>query len=228
MRSLKVFRVAAFVSACVLGALASWILAAELARPPSPKFPAAVVAPAAEQDKDEAAAAARLGVIRGDLWADDAILQAAGMQIDFAAGGATAGSESLAAARAAAEQAVRLSPHDSRMWLLIAAIDARRDPSQRLVDGPLKMSYYTAPNDPALMKLRLIIATHSEAIADPDLQLLVRGEIRTIIKGVPDLKPALVAAYRGASAPGRRFIEDELAGLDSDLLAQIRVRGAPP
>jgi len=222
------FRIATFVSAGVLAAHASWMLAAEIVRWPPPPFAGAVVAPAVERDQDKAAAAARLGVIRGDLWADDAILLAAGLQNDFAGGGATPAPAMLAAARAAAERAVRLAPHDSRMWLLIAAIASRLDWLDRRVEGPLKMSYYTAPNDPALMTLRLTIATRSEAIADPDLQLLVSGEIRTIIKGRPDLKPAIVAAHRNAVPPGRRFIEDVLGDLDPNLLAQVRARAAPP
>jgi hypothetical protein len=44
------------------------------------------------------------------------------------------------------------------IWLLITAIDARLDWLDRRVGAPLKMSYYTAPNDAALMGLRLLIA----------------------------------------------------------------------
>src|ERR1700722_3741173 len=92
--------------------------------------------PAATQEQDRAAEAARRGVIRGDLWAEDAILLAAGLQNDVAGGGITPASDTLEAARAAAERAARLAPHDSRIWLLIAAIDSRLDWLDRRIAGP--------------------------------------------------------------------------------------------
>jgi hypothetical protein len=85
------------------------------------------------------------------------------------------------------------------------------------------MSYYTAPNDVALMALRLLIATHSEAISDLDLQLLVSAEIRTIVRNRPELKPAIAAAYRNALEPGRQFIEATLRDLDPEFFATIRL-----
>jgi hypothetical protein len=226
MLSLRFFRIATFLAACVLAAYASWILAAEVVRSPSPPFIGAI--PATTQEQDRAAEAAQRGVIRGDLWAEDAILLAAGLQNDVAGGGLTPASDTLEAARTAAERAARLAPHDSRMWLLVAAIDSRLDWLDRRIEGPLKMSYFTAPNDPALMTLRLIIATRSNVIQDPDLQLLVSAEIRAIIKSRPDLRPSIIVAHRDALAPGRRFIESTLEDFDAELLAQIRAKGAPP
>jgi hypothetical protein len=67
----------------------------------------------------------------------------------------------------------------------------------------------------------------SDAISDPDLQVLVSGEIRSILKNRPDLKPAIVDAYRDSGAPGRRFIEDVLGNLDPELQTFVRTRVAP-
>jgi hypothetical protein len=215
--------------ALLLGLHAAWTLVPELARPPRPDFPAAGThAAVAGNDLDRALFAATLAAVRGDLWADGAILRAGGLQDDLDLGKTGEAPAALADARAMAERAARLSPHDARIWLLIAAIDARLDWLDRRVGAPLKMSYYTAPNDAALMGLRLLIATRSEAIADPDLQVLVSGELRTIVKNEPDLKGAILAAHRDALPQGREFIEATLRDVDPDLLAAIRGRGAGP
>jgi hypothetical protein len=222
-------RVGIFVLALLLGVHAAWMLATELVRPERPDFPAAGAhAAAAEHDLDRAVAAATLAAVRGDLWADVAILLAGGVQDDIDAGRTGEAPAALSDARATAERAARLSPHDSRMWLLLAAIDARLDWLDRRIGAPLKMSYYTGPNDTALMGLRLLIATRSEAIADPDLQILVSGEIRTIVKTRPDLKGAILAAHRDALPQGRELIEATLRDFDPDLLATMGARGARP
>jgi hypothetical protein len=90
------------------------------------------------------------------------------------------------------------------------------------VTGPLKMSYYAGPNEPSLIPLRISIATHSDSITDPELQILVGGEIRTIITRKPNLKPVIIDAYRNAPPEGRRFIETQVGELDPSLLASLR------
>jgi len=227
-RSLLIFRYGIAVAAVVLGAEAAWTLGAELMRPPRPSFPSALLAAAtAEHDRDgtaaaEAGAAARFAGLRGDLWADDAVLLAAG-RLNEASGIRTPTTlRDLAAARDAAVRAVQLAPHDSRIWLLIAAIDAARYGRDRRVAAPLKMSYYTGLYDPALMPLRLRIATRSDAIVDDGLQLLVSADLRAIIKTRPDMKAAITAAYRSATTQGRIFLVDAVYDLDPQLIASIQ------
>jgi len=227
MRSLVAFRCGILVASVVLGGEAAWTLAAELMRPPRPAFPAALLtATTAANDRDEAAAeasaAARFAGLRGDLWADDAVLLAAGRLNETVGIRTAAAVRELAAARDAAARAVQLAPHDSRIWLLIAAIDAARYGRDRRVAAPLKMSYYTGLYDPALMPLRLQIATRSDAIGDDGLQLLVSADLRAIIKTRPDLKPAIAAAYRSATAQGRIFLVDAVYDLDPQLIASIQ------
>ena len=84
------------------------------------------------------------------------------------------------------------------------------------------MSYYAGPNELSLMPLRIKIATQSTAITDPELQILVGAEIRTIITRKPDLKPVIVAAYRNALPEGRRLIETQVRELDPGLLSSLR------
>jgi hypothetical protein len=227
MRSLVAFRCGILVASVVLGTEAAWTLAAELMRPPRPAFPAALLtATTAGNDRDgaaaEAAAAARFAGLRGDLWADDAVFLAAGRLSETNGIRSAAALRELTAARDAAARAVQLAPHDSRIWLLIAAIDAARYGRDRRVAAPLKMSYYTGLYDPALMPLRLRIATRSDAIGDDGMQLLVYADLRAIIKTRPDLKPAIAAAYRSATAQGRVFLVDAVYDLDPQLIASIQ------
>ena len=122
-------------------------------------------------------------------------------------------------ARATAEKAATLSPHDARIWLLLANQDCQL---HREASGTLKMSYYTGPNEIVLMPLQLLVATCSDAINDAELQTFVAREIRLIVTHEQYLKPAIVAAYQNATPSGKRFIETVVGDLDSGLMATIR------
>ena len=100
-------------------------------------------------------------------------------------------------ARASAEKAARLSPHDARVWLLLASLDCLQ---RREASSPLKMSYYTGSNEIALMPLRLLVATCSDAINEPEIQPLGgKRPCRLILAKDRNPKPAILAAYQNAS-----------------------------
>lgn len=213
-------RVAAMVFATVLGLGGAWLAAVAAIRPDVPFFPGnATGAEAAAADRGAAGTAAAIGMLRGDLWADYAITLAP--QIAATITPREAPAATLDAARAAALRAAALAPHDSRVWLLLAAIDSRLGRRAHNPLGPLKMSYYTGPNETALTPLRILIATRSDAVADPDLQLLIGGELRTIVRQNPALRPLVIAAYRNARPDGKHFIETTVGDLDPDLLAAL-------
>ena len=69
----------------------------------------------------------------------------------------------------------------------------------------LKMSYFVAPNEMKLMPVRLDTATRSDALSDPDLKELARGDVRLMLTRQIDLKGAVVSAYRRASGLGKAF-----------------------
>jgi hypothetical protein len=212
------------MSGAILIVYAAWILAVEIVRPSlRPVFPfERGNASHLEYDQTRAAAAASIGVIRGDLWADDAILLAEGVQDEITAAKPVTNPDTLEAVRTVAEKAAMLSPHDSRIWLLIAVISARIDPLDHRVGRSLMMSYFTGPDTAALMPLRLVVATRSDVVSDPDFQILVSGEIRTIIRSKPELKSAILFAYRSALPAGKEFIANTLRDLDPELLAVAR------
>jgi hypothetical protein len=215
------FRLGTVILAGVLGLGGLWMLTVEIIRPTVPFFPEnAAAIDAAASRRGAAGVAASIGLIRGELWADYAITLAASRELtnDQRA----AAPDAFDNARTAAVRALKLAPHDSRVWLLLAAMDSRRDRIGRDAAGPLTMSYYTGPTELALIPSRILIATRSDAIADPELQILVGGEIRTIITRKPDLKPLILAAYRNAIPDGKRFIEATVAEIDPALLTAIR------
>jgi hypothetical protein len=215
-------RMGATVYAAVLGVAAVWMLTVELSRPTLPFFPQDVAtARTAATHRGAAGAAAWIGLVRGNLWTDYAMaLAAPNLSGEPRGDAANASLQALEGTRSAAMRAAELAPYDSRAWLLLASVDTQA--LDHKTARALKMSYYTAPNAAALIPLRINIATRADAITDPDLQILVSGEIRTIITRKPDLKPAILAAYRDALPDGRRFIEAEVVALDPGLLSSLR------
>jgi len=214
------FRGSLLSFAAVLFVAASWLLLIQVFRPVLPFFPpdAAAAQTMASQRKD-ASLVARIGFFCGELWTDYALT------IGPIYGGLTNTpplSMLLEDARGAAVRGARLAPFDGRAWLLIAAVNSQlhdHDPS-----GALKMSFYAGPNELALMPLRLQIATRSNAIIDPEIQVLLGAEIRKIIASAPALKTDIVAAYRDAPPEARRFIETEVSESDPKLLGSLRAK----
>jgi hypothetical protein len=220
------FRNNILIFAGVLAVQGAWLVAAEFFRPILPYFPQDKVSEERAAAAGSAAVtAASIGWVRGDLWTDAAIALSSGFTSEAVGEGAPQMTQPRDRARAVAERAARLSPHDSRTWLLLAALDSRFDWPNREVANRLKMSYYTGPNELALAPLRIRIATRSMAITDAELEILVAQEIRTIILRHQDQKPSLVAAYRDASPEGKQFVEATVGDLDKNLVAAMRASG---
>jgi hypothetical protein len=216
-RRQKQLRAALFAFAGLLALQSAWIALPELIRPSPLAFPHDTRnLQISSSEQKRASWAAKLAIVRGDLWTEAAIEQSTELIRDVESRRA----DQAELARATAEKAATLSPHDSRVWLMLAGLDCLR---HREVSGTLKMSYYTGPNEIVLMPPRLHIATCSDAINDAELQTLVASEIRLIISHEQNLKPVIVAAYQDASPSGKRFIETVVGDLDPGLMATIRV-----
>jgi hypothetical protein len=212
------FRVAIFAFACLLCGFAVWSLLPELLRPAVIEFPTdARSAVAIYAHRDEATMAARIGFVRGDLWA----------QAAFSYGDLVwnenkhADAVSLERARALTELAITYAPHDSRLWLLLAAIDSRFDWLNERASVALKMSYYTGSNMIGLVPARLLLSMQSRAIQDSEFQELVRHDIRISAIHKSELMPAIIAAYNTAPLFGQEFMEKTLAEFDPSILASI-------
>jgi len=215
-------RRAAFAFAGVVATHAIWLLAAELVHPAQSHV--RVDATAATARRAAATLAARIGLVRGDLWAECALSYA---DLIWAAGHAddATSKEIEQEAHAVAATALAHAPHDARVWLLLAGLASRFRPADGNVAELLKMSYYTGPSEVELIPHRLLAIVRSRALGDSDLQQFVLRDARIIVKQKPELKPAIVTAYREASEEEKRILEGIVGELDPHLLTSIRSGG---
>src|SRR5262249_22994316 len=111
---------------------------------------------------------------------------------------------------------------DSRLWLILAAEYFRSDWLNEKASGALRMSYYTGSNSLDVLAKRLFLAVQSHALQDADFQELVRHDIQIAVMRKGTFGPAVAAAYKNASPPGRQFIEKTLGALDPGMMALMR------
>src|SRR5262249_23217321 len=131
----------------------------------------------------------------------------------------TAHKENFELAQVIAERAVRLSPHDARAWLLLAWTSTA---SGRDIATLLKMSYYTGANELSIIAPRLLLIARRGVSDDLELAELLEGEVQKILSERPDLKPAIVAAYREASPATKVAIEQAVREGDPDFLNDLQ------
>jgi len=208
------------VFAIILGIAGGWTLICELARAPRIGFPFDQNYQAAADKRWKAALAARVGMVRGDLWAElffsfaNSILIRSGP--DFGA------VETLNEALPAARRALVYAPLRTEVWLLLAEMAKDYELQTPSAATALTMSYYTAPYNQALTPLRLSVATRGNAVRDAELRQLVEQDLQTILARKPNLHPAVVAAYATASAEGKHLIESVVQETDPSFLMQLQ------
>jgi hypothetical protein len=211
-----------FAFAGVLAMLAMWMSISEFLRPPFAGFPTdAAIAQAASRYRANSILAARIGLVRGDLWTASDITYA-GLFWPSRHNGDRGSVEPLLAARGLAERALRFSPHDARAWLLLASFELRAGAPGSEVLAALKMSYYTGPYETGLIPLRLLVATGLESPGDEEMRDLITRDIRSILTQRSDLRGTISLAYRDSAPYGRNLIEAALDDLDPTLLASLR------
>jgi hypothetical protein len=204
----------------VLTIVAVWLLLIELMRPNLPSdFDNPEAAQTLAEHQTTSGIAALVGLIRGRLWTEHA-LTFAPFLINKHTNAPDQSAVHLGLARDAAMHAVHFSPLDARAWLVIAQADSAL--GDRDSAPALKMTYYVAPNEESMFPLRLAIAIQSNALADPELRSLLGDEMQRILATHLAFKPDIIAAYRGASSEGKRFVEQEVARSDQDLLSALR------
>ena len=226
---LFVFRTGTCALAAFVGLLAIWIIAAEFINLRPLHFPTSRnEAEVLYTDQNSAAAAAAVGMIRGDLWTAAAITEASQLLFEPAGGSSLEAAQVDAKnAQTTAERAARLSPHDSRIWLVLADLNRRLGGTNRKTVEALKLSYYTGSNELSLMPLRLLLVVQSDAIADEELQTLVSLDVQRIDMLRPDLKPAIAFAYKNSLPKGREIIEATLKQADPGFLATLAAQQRP-
>ncbi|MGY3411099.1 hypothetical protein ACVWZV_007212 [Bradyrhizobium sp. GM5.1] len=130
----------------------------------------------------------------------------------------------LPAASNAFARALRSSPLRGDIWLMLAAA-----PKQNSIQtaAMLKMSYYTAPNDLDLLPLRLSVALATDAVVrELEFRDLIKRDVSLVVTRRPAIRPALVAAYRSASAEGKIYLGTLISELDPTYLDNMRARNS--
>ncbi|QOZ10453.1 hypothetical protein [Bradyrhizobium sp. CCBAU 51765] len=119
---------------------------------------------------------------------------------------------------------LKYSPLRGDVWLVLAALSKQHRTTYDTT-SLLKMSYYTAPNALNLIPMRLSVALGTDtAIKEPELQDLIRHDLKVAINSQIALRPAIVAAYQSASADGRAFAESSISELDPGYVQKLRSR----
>jgi hypothetical protein len=84
------------------------------------------------------------------------------------------------------------------------------------------MSFLTAPNDVSLIPSRLRIALSTDALAEPDLKELCRGNVRSILIHRADLREALLENYRHGTVTGRAAFREMVQDIDPGFIARLQ------
>ena len=213
------FRITTSLMALALGWFAIVTIRAEALTPRTQYFSKDLPPPAPASDRSMAEWAAA-AALRGDLLADLAMARAASA---LDTGDEAATPQWLAARERTlryARQSLSLAPHASSVWLLLGMLQSL-GPNQDSVAEVLKMSYLTSRADVNLIPARLALVAASTAIADAELKSLASGDIRLILTRRPDLKPALVSAYRRGSADGKAYISEVVQAIDPGFAASL-------
>lgn len=212
------FRGGLVLFSLLLVAQAVWILLAELQHPRIIRFPVDDrTRLEAGQYREEAGQAAKLAIVRGDLWAESAFTYSG--RVWPAPANHDLQTVMVDEARTHLGHAAQFSPLRGDVWLLLAATEGRFDGQRGKTLSLLRMSYYTAPNEPSLFLPRTEIAFRAAAAQDPELAEMVARDIRMLATRFPMLKPGLTTLYKAAAAPDKLFIKQVLAGIDPAYLA---------
>jgi hypothetical protein len=216
------FRLTALLFATLLGAQCVWLLLAELARPSINQLPTDVAsAAAAAKQRDAAYRAASIGGIRSDLWAEVAFTYADLLEREKNEAIANANPAStLLHARATLTRALDDGPHQSSVWLLLAGLNVRFPYPGFDALELLKMSYYTGPNEQALVPLRLRIAVQLDASKDIEMRQFISRDVRMLL--AQNRKSTISEAYKVASTASKRFIESIIRDIDPPALDSLQ------
>lgn len=217
-------RRALLILAVALAIEGTWILSAAILRTDVRTLP---VGPAqiaqAKAVEFRALEAARVGWVRGDLWAESTYARSylAGPDAPQLA----SSDESNARANTLEDcgRALSLAPITPGLWALCALLDENHSPSSR-ADKFLEMSYYTGLNAHSVIPVRLLAAARSNIDTDNVIQSFVERDIALVLTKLQDLKPSLVAAYKDALPQNRAMLLRYIEENDPAFVAKLSAR----
>jgi hypothetical protein len=207
MKPIWKFRLIALPIVVFVGLFSITSLVAEFVRSVTLPLPSRDSKAPSSQAVSAAELASTIAPFRTDLKAGYAVALADNVLRPNESGAQPADNE---AAQKAVKSALNFGPHDSRMWLLLAQLQAQKNPGDGLVTEALKMSYLTGPNRAELIPARLEMVTLNNALNDPDLTELARSDVRAVLTQ----RPMLAKDYVRASVTGKKFLQDSVRTLD--------------
>lgn len=218
MKPIWKFRLFALLVVVLVGGLSISNLAAELLRPAPVPLPSRTSAAPTFEQVSSADQASAIAPFRSDLKADyAAALAGRTLKSEY-----TRGASGDETAQKAVKAALKMGPHESRMWLILALLQVRSNLGDSLIAESLKMSYLTGPNRTELIPVRLDTVTLNQSLNDADLKELARGDVRIILKQLPDQRQALLNDYLRASSIGKTFLEESARTFDPKFADSLR------
>ena len=221
MKPIWKFRLLALLTVIFVGGVSVSNLVAEFLRPAHVPLPSRTSTALPPDQVASAGRASAIAPFRSDVKADYAMALAdQTLKSEY-----TGQAQSDEPAQNAVKRALKISPHDSQMWLILALLQARSNLGDSLISESLKMSYLTGPNRAELIPARLDIVTLNSSLNDPDLKELARGDVRLILTQFPDQRQVLVNDYVRGSALGKTFLEESARMFDpkfADLLRNAK------
>jgi hypothetical protein len=218
MKPIWKFRLLALLVFVFVGGLSISNLVAEFLRPAPLPLPSRTNAAPTSDQISSANRASAIAPFRSDLKADYAVALA-GQTLKSEYTGQAQVDET---AQTAVKNTLKIGPHDSRMWLVLALLQARSNLGDSLIAESLKMSYLTGPNRAELIPTRLDTVTLSHSLNDADLKELARGDVRAILTQFPDQRRALVNDYVRGSSIGKTFLEETARMFDPKFADSLR------
>jgi hypothetical protein len=218
MKPIWKFRLFVFLVLVFLGGFSFSNLAAEFLRPVPSSLPSRTSAAPTSDQVSSARKASAIAPFRSDLKADYATAFAdQTLKSEY-----IRGAPAEETAQNTVKSALRIGPHDSRMWLVLALLQAQSNLGNSLIAESLKMSYLTGPNRAELIPTRLDTVTLHQSLNDADLKELARGDVRIILTKLPDQRPPLVNDYLRASSVGKAFLEESARMFDPKFADSLR------
>jgi hypothetical protein len=214
------FRAATLLLAGFLGLQCVWLLAGEHYRSTLRQLPTtALAASAAVQQRDSAALAASIGLVRGELWAESAFSYANLLFDDPGQDGKTNLAEKLASLGPALQRALDEAPTQSGAWLLRAGLALRYPFLGFNALDALKMSYYTSPSAPELAALRVGLTSKLHWSSDVEMRQFVARDLRVLL--AQKRVRVIAETYDASSPPESEMIEQALTA-DQPILRWLR------
>jgi hypothetical protein len=217
MKPIWKFRLLTLLIVLLVGTISIANFAAELLRPAHPPVPTLGNPPPTPSAVAAAGLATKIAPFREDLKADEAAMRAAEILASKSPGNLSTNE----AVQNVVKTALGIGPHDAQMWLTLALLRAHGNLGASLIVEPLKMSYFTGPNQAEFIPPRLDLVSSINAIGDPDLQELAASDVRAILTRFPDLRPLLVTAYARGSAAGKKLLDDSVKTVDPTFISTL-------